>query len=155
MDLLVSLLRQDYPTIQFIAGPKACWAPDLHQITYVTDDSSVSLWTMLHELGHALLGHTSYDSDVYLLQKETAAWEKATTLTEKYGVHQIDDNHIQECLDTYRDWLHKRSTCPTCSDHGIQSTQNLYSCLNCQTTWKVSSARFCRPYRLKSALIAT
>jgi hypothetical protein len=152
METLVNALRQAYPNFTFVAGDQASWSAQKQQVTYALDESPGALWTVLHELGHAILGHASYESDLQLLQKETAAWNEAVELSAAYGID-IDNDHIQDCLDTYRDWLHKRSTCPTCGDHGLQSTQSLYNCLNCQNTWKVSSARFCRPYRLKKALM--
>jgi hypothetical protein len=120
-------------------------------VSYNPDEGSTGFWSILHELGHALLDHQSYENDVNLLQKEAEAWEKAVIVAKSYGMT-IDQEHIQNCLDTYRDWLHKRSTCPTCSSHGLQQNKALYRCLNCQGAWKVSSARFCRPYRLKKAL---
>jgi hypothetical protein len=154
MEQLVNLLRRDHPGLQFVLGSKASWAPATMQVTYTSENTDTAIWTMLHELGHALLGHTTYASDLHLLRIETAAWEKAVILAEQYKVSPIHNDHIQDCLDTYRDWLHKRSACPTCGDHGIQPTEHLYHCLNCQNTWKVSSARFCRPYRLKTAQTA-
>jgi hypothetical protein len=155
MEPFVSALRQDFPDLHFVPGAKASWSPSQRAITYrdETSQSGRSLWTLLHELGHALLDHTSYESDTNLVQKEAAAWAKAQEVAKKYKVT-ISDAHIQDCLDTYRDWLHKRSSCPVCDSHGLQTTQSLYSCPNCQNTWKVSSARFCRPYRLKNAQMA-
>ncbi len=152
MDLLIQKLRQDFPDITLVPGSQASWAPESQIVTYSLDTED-GPWTLLHEFGHALLGHTTYHSDVNLVQKEAAAWEKALRLGERYAIS-IADAHIQECLDTYRDWLHKRSKCPRCDNHGLQTSQSLYSCTNCQTTWKVSSARFCRPYRLKTSLAA-
>jgi len=151
MEKLVSILKKDYPGLVFTAGTVAHWSPSLRQVTFMPDPTPAAIWALLHELGHALLDHTSYESDVSLLQKEAAAWEKAVELGQQYG-YPIDDNHIQSCLNTYRDWLHKRSTCPACGRHGVQPSQGRYICLNCQNTWKVTSARFCRPYRLTEAL---
>jgi len=151
METFVKRLRQDFPTLLFVSGDVASWSANTGQVTYTDSTAPSALWTLLHELGHALLGHTSYESDSNLLLKEAAAWEEALALAKKYK-QTIDTDHIQNCLDTYRDWVFKRSTCPDCGQHGVQPSQSLYSCLNCQNTWKVSSARFCRPYRLKSAL---
>lgn len=148
MDQIVKTLRNDYAHFRFISGKVATWSPIDHTIVYTSEDSTEAIWALFHELGHALLDHTSYTSDTVLLQKETAAWEKAIALAKAYG-HSIDSDHVQDCLDTYRDWLHKRSTCPACNMHGLQTSESLYSCLNCQSTWKVGSDRFCRPYRLK------
>jgi hypothetical protein len=151
MEKLVAKLRKDYPTLTFQEGVVASWSPQTSTVFYAVTGQTSDLWSLLHELGHAILGHQSYDSDASLLQKETEAWEKAIVLGKAYALR-IDAEHVQVCLDTYRDWLHKRSTCPMCNSHGLQQNKALYSCLNCQTQWKVTSARFCRPYRLKKAL---
>lgn len=148
MRILVKRLATDYPDFQFVVGETASWSPTARQITYIDDTSEAAAWSLLHELGHALLDHTSYKSDINLLQKEAAAWQKAQMISNKYNIA-IAEWHIQECLDSYRDWLHKRSTCPHCENHGIQSSERRYNCLNCRGTWQVSEARFCRPYRLK------
>lgn len=153
METLVSRLRKDFPDITFVAGEVAHWSSDNKTITYQKGTAANLYWSLLHELGHAIANHKSYHTDVDLLQKETEAWSKAIEIAPIYNIN-IDDNHVQDCLDTYRDWLHKRSTCPECSSHGLQQSKALYRCFNCQTTWKVSSARFCRPYRLKKALAA-
>ncbi len=150
MDALVKVLDQRYPDITFIAGEVAHWSPANSQVVYVNEANETEVWTLFHELSHALLQHASYQNDVDLLQKEVAAWEQALGIALEYGVT-ISDQHIQTCLDSYRDWLHKRSTCPVCARHGVQSSLNAYNCLNCNTVWKVSSDRFCRPYRLKKA----
>jgi hypothetical protein len=150
MEVLVSNLRKTYPQFTFLAGDIARWSPRLRQITYKASDDLDATWSLLHELGHALLDHNSYESDMQLVQKETEAWEQAKNLAKTLRLT-IDDNHIQDCLDTYRDWLHKRSSCPACGMHGLQHHKRLYGCLNCKTTWMVSNERFCRPYRLKKA----
>jgi len=152
MENLVTSLKQDFPAVSFVPGEISHWSPTKQQVTY-SDASQNCEWTLLHELGHALCGHSDYKSDVDLLQKETEAWSKAVSISKGYGIF-IAQEHIEGCLDTYRDWLHKRSTCPGCSAHGLQHSKALYYCPNCQTHWQVSSARFCRPYRLKKALTA-
>ncbi|HSD56029.1 MAG TPA: ImmA/IrrE family metallo-endopeptidase [Candidatus Saccharimonadales bacterium] len=153
MEKLVAKLQKQYPSLEFAVGSLASWSPQKKQVTYEESDDPRSSWSLLHELGHALAGHEDYQSDVSLLQKETEAWERAILLAKEYGIL-IDDDHVQACLDTYRDWLHKRSTCPDCSSHGLQQSKTLYHCVNCQSTWMVTSARFCRPYRLRKALAA-
>lgn len=151
MEKLITKLRHDYPNFTFISSSVARWSPQKQEIAYKPSQKESSTWSVLHELGHALLNHTSYGSDLELLQKELEAWEKAKILVNSYGLAPIDENHIQNCLDTYRDWLYKRSRCPYCQKHGVQHSKGLYSCLNCGGTWKVSSERFCRPYRLRKA----
>jgi len=145
MDALIARLQKDYPALSFTAGPTACWSPHKNEVSY-SENGTHSPATLLHELSHALLEHSSYTTDIELLHKEVAAWEKARELAVEYGVA-LDEDHIQDCLDTYRDWLHRRSICPACNASGIQTPTGPYSCLNCMQTWKVSNARLKRPYR--------
>lgn len=148
MDELLTNIKQDFPELSFVSGQSYRWSPHENQITYnssIDDDSSS--WALLHELSHALLSHSEYSSDFELLKLEVAAWNKAQTLQNKYHVT-INPDHIQNCLDTYREWLYQRSTCPTCNNTCLQTSLNEYRCFNCHSTWKVTIARFCRPYRL-------
>lgn len=151
MKPLLDKLRQDFPEITFMPGEVPHWSPENNTVTYTEGAQGEA--TLLHELGHALCGHSDYSSDVDLLRKEVEAWQKATAVAAGYSIS-LPKDHIENCLDTYRDWLHKRSTCPTCSGHGLQRSKALYHCPNCQSHWQVSFARFCRPYRLKRALVA-
>jgi hypothetical protein len=107
----------------------------------------MAAWSLLHEVGHALLDHQSYDSDLELVEMESLAWQKAKEVGVAYG-HTIDEDHIQDCIDTYRDWLHQRSACPNCDNRSLQQDARHYKCFNCGQTWAVSASRFCRPYRL-------
>jgi hypothetical protein len=150
MQKLVATLQQDYPHISFREDTAFCWSPSQQQISYtLKKDGPSSVWALLHELGHALLEHDTYHTDIDLVLKEVAAWDKATQIASQYG-HTIDDEHIQDCLDTYRDWLDQRSTCPTCGVNGIQDTHRRYKCINCAVAWEVSPSRFCRPYRQRN-----
>lgn len=108
---------------------------------------------LLHEFSHALLGHKEYMQDIDLLKMERAAWDKALALAGTLDVN-IDDNLIESALDTYRDWLHDRSTCPTCSATGIETAKQQYECITCHTTWHVNEARDCslRRYTIKKHL---
>lgn len=148
MKSLLKSLRQDYPDIQFIEGNSFYWSPRDKSVTYasLSTQPDIAKWSLLHEVSHGILGHTDYQSDFELTQLEVAAWQQARKLGKKYGVT-IDPEHIQDCLDTYRDWLHRRSTCPTCSLVSIQTDPHTYRCLNCKAVWRVSNSRFCRPYR--------
>ena len=150
MGTLISRLQHDYPSLSFQKDTEARWSFADKTVFYTLNTGQEATWTLLHELGHALLGHASYASDVELLQKEVAAWEKARELARRYAIR-IEETYAENCLDTYRDWLHRRSACPECSLQGIQQSSALYDCFNCQTTWKVTEQRFCRPYRLKMA----
>lgn len=106
-------------------------------------------WALIHEVAHAVLDHQGYKTDAGLLMLEVEAWEKARELGSGLKV-EIEAEHIQECLNTYRDWLYARSTCPTCMLNSLQVEETEYFCLNCSTRWSVSGARFCRPYRMQS-----
>jgi len=143
---LVQKLQSDNPSITFREGATFVWSPEAQQVTYVLSDTESEPWSLLHEVSHGLLGHATYSSDIDLLQKEVEAWEKATALSAHYGIV-IDQEFVQHCLDSYRDWLHKRSICPACHLQGIQKSLETYSCINCGNTWGVTKERFCRPYR--------
>lgn len=146
MQNLLSQLAEDFPRLEFVSGSQFKWSPADKTIIYTDVSSEQSVWALFHELAHALLGHRSYMTDIELLFMEVAAWDKAKTIAKSYG-HAIDEEHIQDCLDTYRDWLDQRSTCPACANKSLQQTPEEYRCFNCQTVWGVSSSRFCRPYR--------
>ncbi len=151
MHPLVSTLAKEMPTVQFCSGASFCWSPGTQTISYPDRalNNDTDLWAILHETAHSCLGHQAYETDFELLMMETAAWQYAKELGGKKDII-IDDDHIQDCLDTYRDWLHSRSTCPTCGIVGLQHSSREYACHNCNSTWQVTSARFCRAYRLKN-----
>lgn len=144
---LVAKIAKDYPQFKFKPGSQEHWSPRTKTITYDPEAISFS-YGLLHELAHALLGHNSYKSDFELLKLESLAWQTAAEIGQKYGV-KIDDEHIQNCLDTYRDWLHRRSKCPACGMHVLQTNPRAYKCFNCGETWQVSAGRFARSYRRK------
>ncbi len=148
MKNLINTINNDFPRIVFIQGTDFHWSPKQSQVSYNPNllGQIPGQCTLLHEVGHAILNHTSYQSDLELLQMEVAAWEEAKVLGVKYKIT-IYDDYIQNCLDSYRDWLHLRSKCPMCGIHCAQTDIRHYKCLNCQHTWIVSSSRFCRPYR--------
>lgn len=148
MRALLATLKKDNPDLSFVAGSEFYWSPKNHEVIYDQSATTQSAsWSLLHEVGHALLGHTTYQTDIELLQMEAAAWQKATQMGKKYG-YEIDQDHIEDCLDTYRDWLHQRSACPTCNNRSLQQSDGHYKCFNCGTDWAVSQSRFCRPYRM-------
>jgi hypothetical protein len=147
MDEFIDQLSQNYPDLAFEASNSFCWSPKHQKILYDPKyDPTTGIWAILHELGHATLGHLFYSSDFELVQLEAAAWREAQKLGRKYAV-KIDNDHIQNCLDTYRDWLHRRSKCPICGNVSLQVSSSKYKCFNCHTEWGVSTSRFCRPYR--------
>lgn len=144
MQSLVQQLQRDYPNLTFRPANCAHWSANEQTIYYNDDDLQT-----LHELGHALLNHRSYSQDITLLQMERAAWEKAQQLAPRYSLV-IDDNTIEDALDSYRDWLHQRSKCPQCGQTGIQSASDLsYHCPNCQCVWRATDGRQTAMRRVK------
>ncbi|MBI1952281.1 ImmA/IrrE family metallo-endopeptidase [Candidatus Saccharibacteria bacterium] len=140
-------LTKDYPGFKIERGKQEHWSPKNNTISFNPDQTPERIrFGILHELAHALLGHATYQSDFELLKMESEAWHLASKIGIKYGVT-ISEDHIQNCLDTYRDWLHRRSQCPACSMHVLQDSASIYKCFNCASVWQVSSARFVRPYR--------
>lgn len=141
-------LKTDFPHVKFVRGTDFVWSPKNKQITYVVSKSTneIALWALLHEVAHADLGHEHYEDDFALLQKEVAAWERAKVLAQGYDIV-IGSNHIEDCLDTYRDWLHARAKCPACGVVSLQRRDGLYQCFNCKTTWKVPRSQLCRVSR--------
>ena len=149
MEKLVHKLRRDNPGFVFTAGEAHCWSPGHQQIFYTPGEEMSHVAGLLHELGHARLGHRTFLSDIDLLQKEIAAWEEALRLSKRYNV-EITPGHVQDCLDSYRDWVYSRSRCPQCQSSGVQATTRQYHCLNCQMAWRVSGSRLHRSYRLRT-----
>lgn len=150
MTTLLEKLSVDFPAYQFVPGDAFFWSSKNNQIQYSPNLLSrrEGLWSILHELGHALCDHHDYSSDIELLILEREAWAKARVLAQKYSLV-IDENHIEDCMDTYREWLHQRSQCPRCGSHTLQQKSEAYSCYNCKQKWSVTLSRFCRPYRLR------
>src|SRR5579863_595210 len=119
-EVFVSQIRKDYPQFKFKHGSHDVWSPRNQTVFYNPDRPLNKLqYSLLHELSHAILEHTNYTNDFELLKIEAEAWHKAAEIGHKYNVT-ISSDHIQNCLDTYRDWLHRRSTCPNCGMHVLQ-----------------------------------
>ena len=152
MDKLLVNLIADYPSLAFQAGKSFCWSPGTKQVVYKEGASGhTAVFSLLHEVGHALLEHQRYRLDFELVEMEADAWEKAKSIASAYDIA-IDEDHIQDCLDTYRDWLYRRSICPSCTTKALQQDDEpAYRCYNCHATWRVAPSRFCRPYRQQKA----
>lgn len=146
---LLNQIREDNTQFGFVLGEDFIWSPTKQQITYRLPRTTDDIWTLLHEVAHARLGHTHYNLDIDLITCEVEAWEYANnTLAPLYQIV-IDADHIEEHLDTYRVWLHERSRCPECAQNGIQTTKNTYSCINCRCVWRTNEARICRLKRTR------
>ena len=151
LDSLLVRIAADYPQLSFVEGAQFAWHSGRGRVAYhkAGQNTTHAMLSLLHELGHAILDHKDYSHDIELLQIEVATWDRARTLAAHYGV-ETDEDYIQDCLDTYRDWLHLRATCPTCFSRSLQASRSQYRCHNCQTEWTVTRSRLCRPYRLRS-----
>ncbi len=145
---LASKLQADFPAYTFTASDTFYWSSDQAQIAF--DSNSEDTAALLHELSHAVLAHAEYQKDITLIEMERDAWHYATSqLAPRYNVT-ITDSMVQDALDTYRDWLHARSTCPQCKATGVQTKADQYKCIACSTKWRVNEARVCalRRYRI-------
>jgi len=138
---LISKLPDDFPAYTFTPADDFFWSPEKQTVFYVQESDDEA--SLLHELAHALLGHASYHKDIELLDMERDAWHHAATdLAARYNVS-IPVDQVEDSLDTYRDWLHARSTCPHCAATGVQTKKRDYKCIACFTKWRVNDARVC------------
>jgi len=138
---ILKQLQRDYPHLTFRTGNDFYWSPHEQTIYYLDESSDIA--ALLHETAHALLGHQAYERDIQLLTLESDAWEFArTSLAPKYGLT-LDGDTIENDLDSYREWMHKRSTCPNCGALGAQTAARKYLCPACQSVWRVNDARVC------------
>jgi hypothetical protein len=138
---LIHKLKTDFPAFTFFKTEQFSWSPTSFTVSYAPSQAQ-SAALLLHELSHGILKHQEYRRDIELLAMETAAWDKAKQLAETYHVR-LQESVIQDHLDTYRDWLHARSTCPECSATGYQTAARQYSCAACTHQWRVNEARLC------------
>lgn len=156
MSQLIKKLSNAHPTITFSKSDRFVWLPSTRTISYDASIDGAPL-LLLHELAHALLQHHAYTRDVELVAMESAAWEKAVAYVAENSEQlpgislQLSDDIVQNHLDTYRDWLHARSTCPVCSATGYQVSRDTYACPACSHRWRVNEARICalRRYSVK------
>lgn len=147
---LLHKLKTDYPDIHFMTGDTFSWLPETKTVFYVNEGPQTKA-LLLHEVSHGLLDHREYKRDVELLAMEAAAWEKAKELAKLYHFP-VNENVAEDHLDTYRDWLHARSTCPNCTATGYQTGRDTYSCPACNADWRVNEARVCELRRYKQKL---
>ncbi|PID31164.1 hypothetical protein CR983_02300 [Candidatus Saccharibacteria bacterium] len=139
MQSTITKLQRLLPGVAFARGADFAWNPEESRITYRPSGTVTSL---LHEAGHARLHHASYRKDIELVMLERDAWEAARDIAHQLNTT-LDDQEVEAHLDSYRDWLHARSTCPTCGANGLQAALNSYRCIECSTRWRVNEARTC------------
>ena len=145
---MVKNIMADHRQFTFTPATEFRWSPSNDTIYFSKDmtTSKSGLWSLLHELGHATLGHKDFSSDIELIKIERAAWDKALLIAGNYGLT-IDNDYIEDCMDTYRTWVSRRSRCPVCNHAGLQHANTEYSCINCGTTWQVSASQTCKVVR--------
>lgn len=142
-------LQTAYPQFLLVKGDDFYWSPKDSTITYSTQTPQAAE-RLLHEYSHAILGHVSYRRDIELIAHERDAWNHAkTVLAPQFGTRVAADV-IEDDLDTYRDWLHARSTCPHCTATGLQTDAKEYTCVACRGKWTVNEARICALRRYKA-----
>lgn len=144
---LLQSLRSDFPDIKFKPADEFRWSSSSKTVHY--NHTHADSTSLLHEASHASLGHSAYHNDIDLIHLEREAWNKTVELGRKYGIN-IEQDTIESSLDTYRDWLHARSLCPTCKQNGVQTKNNSYACVICEQKWTVNDAKTCGLIRRKS-----
>ncbi len=122
-------IKNDYPEFHFISGTKFSFRPSKTIVIGPEEDNDSLL--LLHELGHALSGHRSFNTSVRRVKMEREAWDKARELAMRYGVT-FDDDLVEGELDTYRDWLHKKTCCKKCGLTMFQTPDGNYHCPRCE-----------------------
>ena len=150
MTRLIEQIITDYPHIDFKAGKRFAWSPANSVVWYEKKKLGdlQGLLALLHEVSHALLQHKEFENDMELMNYEVSAWKNARILADKYSID-VSDEYIDDCLESYRDWLYKRSTCVECGTNSLQDTSGAYVCHICGTKWKVPNSQLCRVQRRK------
>lgn len=142
---LLERIQHDYPDVHLKRSASFYWSPEVQTIYYNTSDEN-PMWSLFHELGHMTHNHNTYTSDTRLVHMEVEAWATGAIIAKHYG-YAINEDHVQDCLDSYRNWQHARSRCPICLQTGIEKSSGAYGCINCRNEWRVTPNRFCRVYR--------
>ena len=128
LNSLLSKLQNDYPHLIFKASTKFTFRPPRTILFNPADPNFTQL--ILHELGHATLKHFTFSTDLERLKMERAAWEQARSLSKIYHIS-LDDDLVESELDTYRNWLHQKSTCKKCGLTRYQTRDGRYHCPHC------------------------
>jgi len=150
---LLERLKSDYPKLRFREGKKFAFRPprtvfyeaeQLKQSRQVepghpeqpvglerADCSGQAELQLLHELGHAVLEHKNFRTDLERLKMEVAAWAEARKFCEQYNIY-YDEEFVEGQLDSYRDWLHAKSRCPRCGLTRYQTPNGQYHCPGCE-----------------------
>ncbi len=95
----ISQIKQDFVDFSFVEDDVFHWSPKENRIYYNPQniEKASGIFQLLHEIGHAQLGHARFTSSIQLLKLEVAAWEKATEIATKYSLT-ISPNHTIQQL---------------------------------------------------------
>ena len=126
---LLKQIKRDFPEFRFVEGTKFAFRPPKTIILGPPEPFSELL--TLHEVSHAILEHKTFKMDVERLRMESEAWEKARELASGYNI-EVNEDLIQDELDTYRDWLHTKSKCKKCGLTRYQTPDGTYHCPRCK-----------------------
>ncbi len=148
MDLL-----QNFPELNFVPERFFSWSPQEKTIYFDPRRlrGNTGKIALLHEIGHAKLGHTLYKYDMQLLNMELDAWDYVRQEAAQFGLT-IDEKHIADCINSYDSWLSKRATCPQCSNFSLQAGRDTYRCFVCDSRWGVN---WRKDRRVKRTLISS
>ena len=122
-------VRGDYPEVKFVAGKRFSFRPP-RTVVFCDEPDDTAPLLLLHELGHFLTGRFDFKTEVERLKIEVMAWEKAKELAPLYGVF-VDEDLIENELDSYRDFLHQKSRCPLCGLTRFQTPDSVFHCPKC------------------------
>lgn len=130
MNKFCEQLREEYPNLCWRVGKKFAYRPPRTIVVEQNFEQDCYNLLVLHELGHALCEHKNYGTDAERLKMERQAWEKARELAKKYEVEYVEEL-VEEKLDSYREWLHQKSTCKRCGLTMYQKRNGGYFCPQC------------------------
>ena len=122
-------IKSDHPEFNFRRGKRFSFRPPKTIIVGPSEKDDELL--LLHELGHAMSGHKTFNTGAERLKMEREAWEKARELASSYGV-EFDDSLAEAELDTYRDWLDKKTRCKKCGLTCYQTPDGVIHCPRCE-----------------------
>ena len=125
----LAAVKNKFPDFRFKTGRKFMFRPP--RTIFIGPEEEGDEILLLHELGHAILGHRDFNMNVQRLKMEMEAWEKARELAEEFGVP-IEEDKIETELDTYRNYVDKKSRCPKCGLARYETPDGQYHCPRCE-----------------------
>lgn len=144
-------IMEAFAPLKFASGARFTWSPRRQAVIFPAHDEcdDDAIHALLHEIGHASLKHESFTYDIELLQMEIEAWDKAHEIAVVFN-YQLNQDHVHQCLEGYREWMYKRSRCPACYHAGIQDDQATFRCAICRFEWRVTPTRSIHTKRLRA-----